>query len=134
MLEEFLGVLAPLVGKCFVATMSPGVTDTHCFKPLYDGQHIEDRHVVTQDGKAAYEGLSIYSATPEGLFLTYVNSTGGSGYGTAKVEGGSFTYQMTMRGEAASPANPYNGRWTIRATGYDVDVPGQATRTYAPAQ
>src|SRR5690349_11568082 len=107
MLENMLVVMTPLLGKCFAATMSPGIVDTHCFKPLYDGAHVEDRHVVTKDGKSVYEGLSIYSATTDGLFLTYANSDGGSGSGTAKVSGTAFDYQMTMSATASSPRNPY---------------------------
>ena len=130
MIEDFLAVLTPLLGKCFAATMSPGIVDTHCFKPLYDGAHIEDRHVVEKDGKSVYEGLSIYSQTPEGLFLTYVNSDGGSGDGTATVAGQAFDYRMVMRSTASGQGQPYSGRWTIRADGYDVTVPGETLRTY----
>jgi hypothetical protein len=131
MLEDFLAVLMPLAGKCFVATLSPGIEDTHCFKTLYENAHIEDRHVVKKDGQAIYEGLSIYSATPEGLFVTYVNSDGGSGSGTAKVSGTSFDYQMTMRATSEAQGGPYSGRWTVKADGYDVTVPGEDVHHYA---
>jgi hypothetical protein len=128
--EDFLAVLMPLLGQCFAATLSPGIVDTHCFQPLYDRAHIEDRHVVKKDGQSIYEGLSIYSATPGGLFFNYVNSDGGSGDGTAKVSGSSFDYQLTMRGSPTAESQPFSGRWTLRADGYDVTAPGQILRTY----
>lgn len=133
MIEDFLAVLAPLLGKCFAATFAPGLVDTHCFKPLYDGAHVEDRHVVTKNGTSIYEGLSIYSATPDGLFLIYVNTDGGSGSGKARVKGSSFDYTMTMRASATGESRPLTGSWTIRANGYDAMSPGQAIRKYRPA-
>jgi len=129
-MEDFLAVLMPLMGKCFAATLSPGIVDTHCFEPLYDRAHVEDRHVVVKYGAKIYAGLSIYSATPDGLFLTYVNSDGGSGSGTAKVNLNSFTYQMTMSATSTAERNPYNGTWTIRADGFDAVVPGEDVRNY----
>jgi hypothetical protein len=130
MMDDFLAVLAPLLGKCFAATLSPGIVDTHCFAPLYGGAHVEDRHSVTKDGAKVYQGLSTYSATPEGLFITYVNSDGGSGSGTAKVNGSAFDYQMTMSATAEATRSPYNGRWVIQADGFDVAVPGETTHAY----
>ena len=129
--EDFLGILMPLMDKCFAATLSPGIVDTHCFQPLYERAHVEDRHTVVKDGAKIYEGLSIYSATPDGLFITYVNSDGGSGSGSAKVSGTIFDYQMTMRATSEAQGGPYSGRWTVTADGYDVDVPGENRHHYA---
>jgi hypothetical protein len=128
--EDFLAVLMPLLGKCFAATLSPGTVDTHCFEPLYDRAHIEDRHAVTQDGATIYEGLSIYSATPDGLSFTYVNSEGGSGNGVATVDDDGFDFQMTMRASATAESQPMSGHWTVRDDGYDVVSPGEDVRAY----
>lgn len=68
-----------LVGHCWRGPMNEGrLHDTHCFEPVFDGQHIRDRHEVT-GGSKAYRGETIYSWDGGAGRVAYVywNSLGG---------------------------------------------------------
>ena len=133
-MEPALTIFASLLGNCFTATLSPGVEDTHCFRDMFDGAHVRDTHVVTKEDMAIYQGETIYSETPGGLVFTYVNSDGGVGQGTARIEGGSIAFDMTMRASSSSPALPIHSRWQIGGDGYDVTGEGKAAIHYGPAR
>lgn len=73
-----------LVGHCWRGDMKNGaVRDTHCFEPVFDGQHIRDRHEVTGE-PATYRGETLYSwdgATGRIVYV-YWNSLGGVSRGS----------------------------------------------------
>jgi hypothetical protein len=97
-----------------------GGIDTHCFELLYGGQHLRDRHVVTQGGKAVYEGESVYSVERGKVSFTYWNSLGGLGRGMATADGPELRFTGTIHATADSPEQPMNGKWRKVDGGYEV--------------
>lgn len=88
-LRKGLEPLAFLAGHCWKGELKTGEQDTHCFEPVYGGQHLRDRHEVT-GGKGVYAGETFYSvAGHEALEFVYFNSLGGVSRGTfeARPEG-----------------------------------------------
>lgn len=85
MLRPGLEPLAFLVGHCWRGEFpGSGEVDTHCFEPVYDGQHVRDRHEVT-GGERVYRGETVYSVEPSGgVTFTYWNSSGGVSRGTMR--------------------------------------------------
>ena len=76
--------IAFLVGHCWRGELPTGEQDTHCFEPVYGGQHVRDRHEVT-GGSGAYAGETFYSADGSGgVAFTYFNSLGGVSSGTMR--------------------------------------------------
>src|SRR6187551_3540008 len=100
-MEPALAIFGKLIGLCFSATIAPGAEDRHCFRELYDSAHVRDVHVVLIDNVSVYEGETTYSQTPDGVEFTYLNSTGGAGHGTVRIEGDVLTFDMNMRADAA---------------------------------
>ena len=131
-MDGALGIFAKLVGFCFTAAMGPGIEGTHCFTEIYDGAHVRDVHVVSKDGAPVYQGETIYSLGPGGLIFTYVNSDGGVGTGTARVDGPRFTYDMAMRAAPEMPERRYRGYWLVRDDGYDAQGEGEPLVRYLP--
>lgn len=84
-LRPGLEPLAFLVGHCWRGDFErTGEQDTHCFEPVYGGQHIRDRHEVT-GGESVYAGETFYSADGSGgVAFTYFNSLGGVSRGTMR--------------------------------------------------
>ena len=119
-MEPALAFFAPLLGKCFAASLSPTAIDRHCFSAVYAGVHVRDTHVVTVGGKAVYSGETIYSATGDGVEFTYLNSTGGVGHGTVTVQSSSATFAGSMKGHPGAKPKPINSQWTLGQGGYDV--------------
>jgi hypothetical protein len=73
-----------LVGHCWRGPMKQGAEqDVHCFEPVFDGQHIRDRHEVT-GGAAIYRGETLYSWNGAAKRIDYVywNSLGGVSRGS----------------------------------------------------
>ena len=108
------GSLAPLLalaGQCFVGDVGPGSRDVHCFTSVYGGQHVRDAHVVTQGGRAVYQGETLYSIEGKEVTYTYVSSIGGIGRGTAELAPGDWKFTMTMRATPDSAAQPFATRW-----------------------
>jgi hypothetical protein len=73
-----------LVGHCWRGPMAEGRQhDTHCFEPVFDGQHVRDRHEVV-GGAEVYRGETIYSWDGGAGRVAYVywNSLGGVSRGT----------------------------------------------------
>ena len=130
-MEPALAIFAPLLAKCFVATLSPGVVDRHCFAPVYGEAHVRDTHVVTANGKAVYSGETIYSFDGKGLEFTYFNSMGGIGHGTAVVEAPFLTFTGSMRADPSKSPVRMAGTWTVGIDGYDVASEGQPTRRFS---
>lgn len=82
-LRQELEPLAFLVGHCWRGSFASGETDTHCFEPVYDGQHVRDRHEVAgPDG--IYRGETLYSRDGETVTFTYWNSLGGVSRGAMR--------------------------------------------------
>jgi uncharacterized protein YndB with AHSA1/START domain len=92
-LREGLEPLAFLVGHCWQGTFErTGERDTHCFEPVYGGQHIRDRHEVT-GGSGTYAGETFYSVQAPGeVAFTYFNSLGGVSRGTMRGEPGRLNF------------------------------------------
>lgn len=95
--------LAPLdflVGHCWRGTFASGEVDTHCFEPVFGGQHVRDRHEVT-GGERPYSGETIFSwdAAARAVAFTYWNTSGGISRGTMRLEGGRLVFgDETYRG------------------------------------
>lgn len=81
-----------LVGHCWRGTFENGAVDTHCFEPVYGGQHVRDRHEV-KGGKGTYAGETFYSAEPGGgVAFVYFNSLGGVSRGTMRAGEGALNF------------------------------------------
>ena len=129
-MEPALAIFAPLLAKCFAATLSPGVIDRHCFAAVYGEAHVRDTHVVTAGGKAVYSGETIYSFDGKGLEFTYFNSMGGVGHGTVAVQTPVLTFSGSMKADPSKTPQPMSGKWTIGEGGYEVATDGQPTRRF----
>ena len=92
-LRPGLEPLAFLVGHCWQGELpGGGQLDTHCFEPVYGGQHIRDRHEVT-GGSGRYAGETFYSVEgPGAVAFTYFNSLGGVSRGTMRGEPGRLNF------------------------------------------
>ena len=133
-MEPALAIFASLLGNCYSAMIMPGVQDTHCFREMYDGAHVRDTHVVTENDVATYQGETIYSEGPRGIEFRYVNSLGGAGNGTAIPQGNAIVFDMTMRADPSKPDKPIRTVWRLTGNGYDVENSGQPTVRFVPAR
>jgi uncharacterized protein YndB with AHSA1/START domain len=88
-LRPGLEPLGFLVGHCWRGELPTGEMDTHCFEPVYGGQHVRDRHEVAASG-GVYAGETFYSVDGSGgVEFNYFNSLGGVSRGTMRpAEGG----------------------------------------------
>ena len=88
-----LDPLAFLVGHCWRGEFAKGEQDTHCFEPVYNGQHVRDRHEVS-GGARPYAGETLYSWSggARAIEYTYWNSSGGISRGTVKPEDGRLNF------------------------------------------
>jgi hypothetical protein len=90
-----------LVGSCWVGTFPDGkATDQHCFEWVFDRKFIRDRHVV-QNGKAPYEGETIYGwdAQAKRLGFWYWNSQGDVMIGAVEYHPDSIVFPVRMETE-----------------------------------
>lgn len=93
-----------LVGHCWRGEFANGHTDTHCFEPVYEGQHVRDRHEVTGD-ESVYRGETLYSVDGDGgsVTFTYWNSQGGVSRGSMRAEADRLSFgDETYRGPDGS--------------------------------
>lgn len=91
-LRPGLEPLGFLVGHCWRGRFEDGAVDTHCFEPVYGGQHVRDRHEVT-GGKDVYAGETFYSAEPGGgVAFVYFNSLGAVSRGTMRAGAGRLNF------------------------------------------
>lgn len=66
-----LQAMAFLAGSCWRGTFPDGRrTDTHCFSPIYEGNFLQDRHVV-EGAPTPYSGTSLYHYDVMGRSITY---------------------------------------------------------------
>jgi hypothetical protein len=72
-----------LVGHCWRGAMGGAKQDTHCFEPVFGGQHIRDRHEVTGAAEP-YLGETLYSwnGVEHRIDYVYWNSLGGVSRGS----------------------------------------------------
>ncbi len=86
-LRSGLEPLGFLVGHCWQGRFPTGEVDTHCFEPVFGGQHVRDRHEVT-GGRRPYKGETIYSwdGAANVVTYTYWNTSGGVSRGTMRAE------------------------------------------------
>ena len=123
-----------LIGHCFAGPAPvAGGNDKHCFESVYGGQHIRDRHVVTQNGRAVYEGESLYSAKGNKVIFTYWNSLGGLGTGGAIVTGERRKFSGTIHATATSAEQPMAATWTMTPDGYQVTEGNEPARLFKRA-
>lgn len=128
-----LAVFDDYTGRCWVAEVAERSVDRHCFRAVYDGQHVRDTHEVQRDGRTVYAGETVYSAEAGGIAFTYWNSLGGSGRGTAASgSAGTMTFDLTMRATATAKPARYRTVWRRTATGYDATT-GGVTRHFRAA-
>jgi hypothetical protein len=75
-----------LLGHCWRGEMKGGTQqDVHCFEPVFEGQHVRDRHEVSVgSGSPTYRGETLYSWDGGAGRVAYVywNSLGGVSRGT----------------------------------------------------
>lgn len=82
-----------LVGHCWRGELPSGEPDTHCFEPVYGGQHIRDRHEVAVAVGRTYAGETFYSVDGAGgVEFTYYNSLGGVSRGTMRAGEGRLNF------------------------------------------
>jgi len=85
-----------LVGKCWQGEMKGGAEkDTHCFEPVYGGQHVRDRHEVKNaEGKVIYAGETLYSwnGKMRRVEYTYVSADGAVSHGTMVPKNGALDF------------------------------------------
>jgi hypothetical protein len=125
---------APLAGHCFSGPAAvAGATDKHCFESVYGGQHIRDRHVVTIDGRAVYEGETLYSAKGPQVIFTYWNSLGGLGTGEADLRTDQWKFSGTIHGTATGVEQPMAAIWTVVPDGYEVREGKEPARLFKRA-
>ncbi|HVQ08423.1 MAG TPA: copper chaperone PCu(A)C [Allosphingosinicella sp.] len=66
-----LAAMAFFAGSCWRGTFPDSRrTDTHCFSPIYEGNFLQDRHVV-EGAPAPYSGTSLYHYDVMGRSITY---------------------------------------------------------------
>ena len=119
--QPALAPFEPLVGHCWRGDAPGGQgIDTHCFKAVYGGEHIRDRHSVTIDGKEVYSGESLYSAKGTEVIFTYWNSLGGLGTGSARLLGDAWRFSGSIHATAAGAEQTMQAVWTIVPDGYQV--------------
>jgi hypothetical protein len=123
-----------LVGHCWSgsAPVKDGI-DKHCFESVYGGQHVRDRHVVTVNGRAVYEGETIYSAKGSKVIFTYWNSIGGLGTGEAVLAGDDWRFSGTIHATATSSEQPMTAEWRIVPGGYEARDGSQPARLFKRA-
>jgi len=122
---------AAITGHCWVgpAPGNQGV-DKHCFEAVYGGQHVRDRHVVTVDGRAVYEGETVYSAKGSQVIFTYWNSLGGLGTGNALVSGDNWRFSGTIHATATSAEQPMSAVWKLQPDAYEATAEGGGARLF----
>ena len=84
-LRPELSALEFLVGSCWRGRFPKETNeDTHCFEPVFGGQHLRDTHEVTGD-EEIYRGETIYSWSNDSNSISFVywNSLGDVTTGTA---------------------------------------------------
>lgn len=119
---------APLIGHCFAGPAPGGKgIDRHCFENVYGGQHIRDRHVVTIGGKDVYAGETVYSVKGAQVILTYWNSLGGLGTGTATLGAGEWRFNGTIHTTPDGKEQPMAASWKLTPDGYEVMSAGKPT-------
>jgi hypothetical protein len=123
-----LAAFAPLLGHCFLATLSPGVVDRHCFSEVWNGAHVRDVHVVTSHGKQVYAGETVYSFDGKRIEITYFNSIGGVGHGVAVAADKMIGFEGTMLGSPDAKPRSMAARWTIDRRSYVVASDGKTIR------
>jgi hypothetical protein len=126
--QPALQPFAPLVGHCWAGPAPGNGTDRHCFEPVYGGQHVRDRHVVTIDGKPVYEGETLYSVHGRQVVFTYWNSLGGFGTGTADLAGEPWRFKGTIHATPNGKDQPMAASWNLTADGYEVGAGADAQR------
>lgn len=66
-----LAAMAFFAGSCWRGTFPDGRrTDTHCFSPIYQGNFLQDHHVV-EGAPTPYSGTSLYHYDVMGRSITY---------------------------------------------------------------
>jgi hypothetical protein len=90
-----------LVGHCWRGELDHGkAIDTHCFEPVFGGQHIRDRHEVS----GGYRGETLYSRDVRtgGVEYSYWNSFGGVIRGTMTVKAGVLHFTGEVIGDGGA--------------------------------
>jgi len=126
---------AALVGHCWTGSApGGGGTDKHCFESVYGGQHVRDRHSVTEGGREVYAGETIYSAKGSSVIFTYWNSLGGLGTGEAVATNGEMRFTGTIHATATGAEQPMSALWRLVPEGYEVvDEPDAKPRSFKRA-
>jgi hypothetical protein len=127
--QPALAPFATFAGHCWRGEAPGQGVDTHCFEWVYGGQHLRDRHVVTQNGKPVYEGESLYSVERGKVSFTYWNSLGGLGRGIASSVGDELRFSGMIHATATSAEQPMTAVWKQVPGGYEVQEGADGSRT-----
>ncbi len=101
---------------------------------VYGGQHVRDVHVVTKNGRAAYEGETLYSVEGGNIVLTYWSSIGGIGRGTVNLTPGDWTFTITMRATPTAAPQSFATHWKWLGDDAYIVTGGSAAVTYRRAR
>jgi len=130
--DDPLGPLAFLVGSCWKGDFpgGKGVTDTHCFEPVYGGRFIRDRHVV-EGAPGPYAGESLYrwDAATRTIRYAYYASDGGHSQGEVRGVETGIAFDDSYTGPDGKPL-VMRGAWlrdgadayVVRTEGKDGDA------------
>ena len=111
------GPLGDLAGRCFTGTLPNGHVDTHCYRRLYGGAFIRDRHVVT-GGPRAYCGETVYAPArdQEPMRFWYWASSGDVSEGSVEVRDDTLVFPETVT--TGTEAVEYRTTWRLSGDGY----------------
>jgi hypothetical protein len=123
--QSALNPWSNFVGHCWSGPAPGGGVDIHCFEAVYGGQHIRDRHEVKVEGKTVYAGETLYSVEGEQVTMTYWNSIGGIGRGTATANGDELLFSGDIRGTPSSASEHFTATWKKVDGGYEVTDGGR---------
>ena len=122
-----------LLGSCWRGTFPDGrASDEHCFEPLFGGQFVRDRHVVS-GGKEPYSGETTYAwdAASRRIVYWYIASDGAYSTGHAEEQGDAIVFPEAH--VSASGTRELRNVW--RRTGadtYRIEVSEKAGAGFKP--
>ena len=111
------GPVGDLAGRCFTGTLPNGHVDVHCFRAIYGGAFIRDRHVVT-GGAGPYCGQTLYAPVrdEEPIRFWYWANSGDVREGTVLIRPGALVFPETVRSETGTV--DYRTTWQLAPDGY----------------
>jgi copper(I)-binding protein len=109
-----LEAMAFLAGSCWRGTFPDGrQTDTHCFSPIYQGNYLQDRHVV-EGAPAPYSGHTLYHYDVMGrsIVFQYRASDGSVSGGVARPTPDGLSFPAETHRAADGRETTIRSAWT----------------------